>query len=354
MAPKKQKANLFSGGILANAAETGSIESAIDNEEDDPLFGNAKISAPKPVQPSNDREIPSWASEQVAQPMPEQEDQGSRVTMIPIDKIRAGRYQKRETVDPEKYQQLKDQIRELGFQFVAILCPDPDDSNFYNLMMGGHLRIQAASELGITEVSAIIREYDRVALAKGTYFENNGRQSLTPMEEGLIFQQCMNDEGWTQQEAAEKLIVAGGQSYISFCINAAMAAPDLQEMLRKEPGRGRRCFSYLARLDALGQEKAVKLREPIIKDFLDGKISTDDVEVQVNRILKREQQSGETPSEDNEARDLEDIKRQSRLVSAVKSFHRFEKIIGDSPPSQEVRESLLVLKQKIESILQRE
>jgi len=296
---------------------------------------------------SDDQEIPSWASEQGI----DQPSSPSQIVTVPISKIRAGRYQKRETVDPEKYQQLKDQIRELGFQFVAILCPDPDDNNFYNLMMGGHLRIQAASELGIEEVSAIIREYDRVALAKGTYFENNGRQSLTPMEEGLIFQQCMSDEGWTQQEVVEKLIVTGGQSYISFCINAAMAAPDLQEMLRKEPGRGRRCFSYLARLDVLGMEKAVKLREPIIKDFLEGKISTDDVEVQVSRILKREQSE-----EENEIRDpapLDDVKQQSKLISAIKGFHRFEKVIGFSSPSPEVRESLLVLKQKIESILER-
>lgn len=347
MAPKKQKATLFSGGLLANAAtQQEGNGKPIDDEDNDPYFGNAKMSTPKPAQPSNDQEMPSWASEHVTDTNP------SRIVTIPISKIRPGRYQKRETVDPEKYQQLKDQIRELGFQFVAILCPDPDDSNFYNLMMGGHLRIQAAAELGITEVSAIIREYDRVALAKGTYFENNGRQSLTPMEEGLIFQQCMNDEGWTQQELAEKLIVSGGQSYISFCINAAMAAPDLQEMLRKEPGRGRRCFSYLLRLDDLGTEKAMKLRRPIIEDFLAGKISTDDVEVQVNKILKREQSEGE-----DEARDpasLDDIKQQSKLLSAIKGFHRFEKIIGDSSPSQEVRESLLVLKQKIENILERE
>lgn len=348
MAPKKQKTNLFSGGILANAAEAGAIESAIGTEEDDPLFGNAKMPTPKPAKPLNDQEIPSWASEHVTDTNP------SRIVTIPISKIRPGRYQKRETVDPEKYQQLKDQIRELGFQFVAILCPDPDDSNFYNLMMGGHLRIQAAAELGITEVSAIIREYDRVALAKGTYFENNGRQSLTPMEEGLIFEQCMSDEGWTQQELAEKLIVAGGQSYISFCINAAMATPDLQEMLRKEPGRGRRCFSYLLRLDALGTEKAMKLREPIIRDFLDGKITTDEVEVQVNRILKREQSEEEGEDEARYAGSLDDIKQQSKLLSAIKGFHRFEKIIGDSSPSPEVRESLLVLKQKIESILDRD
>ena len=136
MAPKKQKTNLFSGGILANAAETGAIESSIVNEEDDPLFANAKMPTPKPAQPSNDQEIPSWASDHVTDTNP------SRIVTIPIGKIRPGRYQKRETVDPEKYQQLKDQILELGFQFVAILCVDPDDSAYYNLMMGGHLRIK--------------------------------------------------------------------------------------------------------------------------------------------------------------------------------------------------------------------
>jgi ParB/RepB/Spo0J family partition protein len=300
-------------------------------------------------EPPSDLQEPSSAGLiQAEQPA----NRPSQIITVPISKIRPGRYQKRETRDEEKYQQLKDQIRELGFQFVAILCVDPDDPSYYNLMMGGHLRIQAASELGITEVPAIIREHDRVALAKGTYFENNGRQSLTPMEEGLIFQQCMNDEGWTQQELAEKLIVTGGQPYISFCINASNAALDLQEMLRKEPGRGRRCFSYLARLDALGQERAVGLREPIIKDFLGGKITTDEVEVQVNKILRRDQ--GDDGIIEEDTGDTTDTKQQSRLNSAVKSFHRFERIIGDTLPSQEIRESLVVLRQKIDSILDRE
>jgi ParB/RepB/Spo0J family partition protein len=316
----------------------------------DAFFGlPAEIEEPDPV-------VAPQVNEQPAQPAAEQGDHGSRIVTVPIASIRPGRYQKRETRDEEKYQQLKDQFQELGFQFVAILCKDPDDPAYYNLMLGGHLRIQAASELGITEVPAIIREYDRVALAKGTYFENNGRQSLTPMEEGLIFQQCMDDEGWTRQEVAEKLVVAGGKTYISFCTTAATAASDLQEMLRKDPGRGRRCFYYLQNLDDLGQERAMELRASIIKDFLGGKITTDEVDIRVKRILKQAQNGEEISGESIAAEEeisLDGIKQQSNILSAVKSFHRFEKAIGALPPTPEVRDSLLTLRQKIDSILDR-
>lgn len=269
------------------------------------------------------------------------------IVTVPISKIRPGRYQKRETVDPEKYQQLKNQIQDLGFHFVAVLCLDPDDPSYYNLMIGGHLRIQAAMELGITEVSAIIREHDRVALAKGTYFENNGRQGLTPIEEGLIFEQCQKDEGWSQEEIAEKLLVPGGRSRVALCLLTITAAPDIQEMLRKDPKRGQRCFYYLRQLDELGLEKAIQLRGPIIEDFLSGKISTDEVQLLVKRILQREQ--GET----KEQEPIDSVRRESKILSTVKSFHRFEKEIGLDVPSPSEREALFNLKEKIDSILSR-
>src|ERR1700680_1976053 len=79
-----------------------------------------------------------------------------RLITVPIERIRPGRYQKRESVDSEKYQQLKDQIANLCFNLVALLFPDPDDGDYYNPAMGGHLRIQAASELGISEILAVI------------------------------------------------------------------------------------------------------------------------------------------------------------------------------------------------------
>lgn len=274
-----------------------------------------------------------------------------RLTMISIDRIRPGRYQKRESVDPEKYQQLKDQIRDLGFNFVAILCVDPDNQDYYNLMMGGHLRIQAAGELGITEVPATIRDYNSLDLGKGTYFENNGRQSLTLIEEGLIFKQFQEDEGWTQEEIATKLIVPGGRSHVALCMLTVTAPPDIQEMLRQDPKRGNRCFTYLKQLDVLGNERAIELRGPIIHDFLLGKLSTDEVQVMVQQILAREQGGQDN---DDDSVSLPIVRRQNKISSTIKSFRRFEKEIGEAVPSSGEREALSRLKTKIDSILERQ
>jgi len=272
-----------------------------------------------------------------------------RLVTLPIEKIRAGRYQKRESVNEEEFQQLKDQIAELGLQFTAVVCQDPDDTNFYNLMMGGHLRLRAATELGITEVQAVIQDYDRLRLAKGTYFENRGRQALTIIEEGLIFQQIQEDlqedgEHWSQERIAQELKV--NRSYVSLCMLAANSAPDIQEMLRADR-RGQRCFYYLRQLDELGQEKAMSLRAPIIKGFLEETISTDQVKTLVEQILQKEK--GEAKEEVS----IETAKAKEKTVSVLKSFQRYEKILGDRPPSQSEREDLLNVKERIEQILAR-
>lgn len=270
-----------------------------------------------------------------------------RLITVPIERIRPGRYQKRESVDSEKYQQLKDQIADLGFNFVAVLFADPDDDTFYNPAMGGHLRIQAASELGITEVLSVIREYDRVALAKGTYMENQGRQQLTLVEEGLIFQECQDEIGWTQEEIAKNLIVPGGRSHVALCMLTVTAAPDLREMLRKDPKRGQRAFYYFRQLDELGQEKAMELRAPHIEDFLVGKISTDEVRLIMKHILDREHGRSEEPVS------LEHARREHKVASTLASFQRFEKEIGPATPNPTERKALENLKTKIEEILAR-
>jgi ParB/RepB/Spo0J family partition protein len=267
-----------------------------------------------------------------------------RLITIPIEKIRPNRYQKRETIDEDKFEQLKNQIQELGFQFTAIVCEDPDDPSYFNLMMGGHIRIEAAKSVGITEVQAIKRDYDHLKMAKGTYFENNGRQPLTLMEEGLLFQQLKDEEGWTHAKIADELKVS--DKHVELCIAVTMAAPDIQDMLKID-GRGQRCFYYLRRLEELGREKAIEVRAPIIRDFLDNKISTDEVKHLVEQILKKEK--GETAEEVT----IEAAKGKEKVVSVYKSFQRFEKVLGDRSPSQAEREELARVRERIDAILER-
>ncbi|MBV9228448.1 MAG: ParB/RepB/Spo0J family partition protein [Chloroflexi bacterium] len=272
-----------------------------------------------------------------------------KLITVPIERIRPGKFQKREHIDPEKYQQLKDQIADLGFNFVAILFTDPEDENYYNPAMGGHIRIIAAKELGLTEVQAIVREYNKIHLAKGTYMENMGRQPLSIVEEGLIFQACLDDPelDWTQEDLAKHLLVPGGRSHVTLCLDAARAAPDLREMLRKDPQRGRRALYYFKQLDVLGEERAAELRAPHIENFLVGKISTDEVRLIMHQILAKER--GETQEDPS----LEQAKREHRASSTLASFQRFEKAIGDGIPNQRERETLKSLRAKIDAILER-
>jgi ParB/RepB/Spo0J family partition protein len=307
------------------------------------------------IESLNSQDLALQSSEQAVQPLPEQGEQSppneahqeptakqGLVVTIAISKIRPGRYQKRETVDPKLYQQLKDQIKDFGLNFVAVLCRDPDDPNFYNLMMGGHLRLQAAEELGTTEVQAIVREYDRTDLMKGTYFENNGRQPLSMVDEGLFFKQCQDDEGWSQEEIAKKLLVPGGRNRVALCLLAAKASADVQEMLRKEPKRGQRCFTYLSRLDVLGEEKAIELRMPLIQDFLLGELSTDDVKDKVEEILQNEMGA------DREA----DTAGKKKTTTLVKGFDHFIHKIGQRPLRSDERQDLLDVRRKIDDLLE--
>lgn len=273
-----------------------------------------------------------------------------RLITIPLARIRPGKFQKRERIDEETFQQLKDQIADLGFNFVAILSVDPEDNNFYNPAMGGHIRIQAATDLGHTEIQAIVRDYDKRALVKGTYMENTGRQSLTIVEEGLIFQECQDDPElqWTQEEIAKYLLVPGGRSHVALCLDAARAAPDLREMLRKDPLHGRRALYYFKQLDVLGVERATELRAPHIENFLLRKISTDEVRLLMLQILAKER--GETQDDFS----LEQAKREHRATSTLSSFQRFEKAIGDGIPNARERETLESLRGKIDVILKRQ
>ncbi len=149
------------------------------------------------------------------------------------------------------------------------------------------------------------------------------------------------------KEVAKNLIVPGGRSHVALCLLTVAATPDIQEMLRKDPKRGQRCFYYLRQLDVLGEERAIALRAPIIEDFLTGKISTDEVRVFIQQILRREQ------GEEEHLVSLDDARRHNYITSTVKSFSRFEKEMGMDAPSQQVREALLHLRTKIDAVLGR-
>lgn len=267
--------------------------------------------------------------------------------LISIDRIRPGRYQKRteEAKDHLVYQQLETQMRSDyecdQLRLFLVVMPDPDDSSFYNPSRGGHRRTEIAKRIGVKEILCFVEEaYDAQELLRGTYAENFGRQNLTTIEEGYIYQAAIEDNGWTQEEVAKHLNVPGGRMHVAHCIRSTYYKPDIQAMIYKAPERSKRVASALTRLDSLPD--AVEKRAPIIADFLNEKITVDRVEIMVERLL----QGKETVP-------IKEIARTDRIRATRKGFGRYLKEIGNQKPSDEEREELEALSKEIAEILAR-
>jgi ParB/RepB/Spo0J family partition protein len=278
--------------------------------------------------------------------------------LVLIDSVRPGPYQVRMLVDPEKDEQLRKQIetdleRHGTLQCIFVVSVDQDDEHFYNPKMGGHRRLKIAQVLGVKEVFIWIDSYDQEELARGTYFENNpgARQDLTIVEEGELFRRVQQRLGWTQTTIAERFSVEGGQPHVARCIQAASYPDDIRQMLFQDPERGMRAAEKLAQLEALGPERGREARVPLIEAFLKKKLSTDSIQIAVDRILGRA--SFEEGDQQEPALPIEQLRRLERATTARKSFGRYLREIGEARPSDEERAELEMLRQQIEAILAR-
>lgn len=289
--------------------------------------------------------------------------------LVPIDQIRPGPFQVRMVKDEEKDEQLRKQIREdlskyQTVQHVFIVVPDQEDGRFYNPQMGGHRRLEISREEGAKQVFIWVKEYNLEELARGTYAENDPgtRQELTIPEQGEQFRRVQHLLGWTQTEIAERFHVVGGQPHVARCIQAASYPEDIRKMLYKDPDRGMRAAHILAQLDeALGPEKALEARAPLIEAFLAKQLNTDALQIAVDHVKRKTLPGislpgkpitqGEVPAAPLSIEEAQQLEQATRVR---KSVERYARDLGESKPSAKVREELLRTRQKIDAILARQ
>lgn len=270
--------------------------------------------------------------------------------IIPLDRIRPGEFQSRLVKDPIKDENLRKRIKKdldrygrLRHVFRVVI--DPDDPTFYNPAFGGHRRLDLARELGVTEVSIWMEEYDPFELARGTYDENDPatRQDLNIVEQGLFFQRVQKKLGWSQTEIAERFDVEGGQPHVSRCMTAVSYPEDLQQMLFTDPDRGMRAAKELHRLEVLGAERAKALRAPLIAAFQAAnpkdRLSTDQLALAVDKILSGGSFATDKTTEETNTPvpTIPSLKRWERAKSVRKKWESFRKEFGNEPLDDDVR-----------------
>jgi ParB family chromosome partitioning protein len=128
-------------------------------------------------------------------------DAQPRLQQVPIAQIRPNPYQPRKEFRPEELADLQASLKASGLLQPITLRRPAVGTGFE--LIAGERRLRAATQLGWTEIPAIVREIDDQTLLTLALVENLQRADLNPLEEAEGYRRLMDEFGLTQQEVAD-------------------------------------------------------------------------------------------------------------------------------------------------------
>ena len=123
----------------------------------------------------------------------------SDLQRIPLNRVRQNPYQPRRQFDPAELAELEASLKASGL-LQPITVRRQGDS--YELI-AGERRLRAASNIGWTEITAIVREFDDRMMLVLALVENLQRSNLNAIEEARGYRKLIDEFRLTQQQVAE-------------------------------------------------------------------------------------------------------------------------------------------------------
>ena len=123
------------------------------------------------------------------------------ITIIPIEKIKANKYQPRGDFDNKSIEDLSISIKEKGF-IQPILVRSRQGC--YELI-AGERRLRAAKVLKLKEMPAIIKEATDLDSLEISIIENVQRESLNPMDQAKAYKRLSDEFDITQDKIADTI-----------------------------------------------------------------------------------------------------------------------------------------------------
>lgn len=127
--------------------------------------------------------------------------EGETIKNLKLINIEPNREQPRKIFDEEELEELANSIKEYGVIQPIIVTKKED----YYQIVAGERRWRAAKKAGISEIPAIVRNYDEKQNSEIALIENIQRKDLNPIEKARGIKKLMDDYNLTQQEVANKL-----------------------------------------------------------------------------------------------------------------------------------------------------
>ena len=146
---------------------------------------------------------------------------------LPVEQIRAGRFQPRTTIETQALEELKASIQRSGVIEPVIVRPLAGGA--YELV-AGERRLRATQALGRQVIPAIIKTLSDQEALELSLIENVQRENLNPLEEAKGYARLRDEFGYTQEEIAAK--VGKDRATISNLLRLLALPEEIQEALR--------------------------------------------------------------------------------------------------------------------------
>lgn len=167
--------------------------------------------------------IPGAASPAASLAAPTESD----LRRIPLSRIRPNPFQPRREFDPTEMAELEASLKSSGL-LQPISVRHRGDA--YELI-AGERRLRAASNLGWTEISAIVRDFNDQTMLVLALVENLQRANLNAIEEARGYRRLQEEFGLTQQRVAE--VVGKDRTTVTNLLRILTLPADVQVLVER-------------------------------------------------------------------------------------------------------------------------
>ncbi|HXT18103.1 MAG TPA: ParB/RepB/Spo0J family partition protein [Gemmatimonadaceae bacterium] len=144
---------------------------------------------------------------------------------VPLSRIRPNPFQPRREFDPVELGELEASLKASGL-LQPISVRRRGDA--YELI-AGERRVRAATNLGWTEISAIVREFDDQTMLVLALVENLQRANLNAIDEARGYRRLIDEFGLTQQQVAD--VVAKDRTTVTNLLRVLSLPATVQRMV---------------------------------------------------------------------------------------------------------------------------
>ena len=149
---------------------------------------------------------------------------------VPIEFISRNPQTPRRNFTEAELDDLAQSIREHGVVQPVVVRPSPDHTNRFELI-AGERRWRAAQRANLTEIPVIIRDVDDRTALELAIIENVQRSDLNPLEEGMGYQQLIDEHDYTQADLAQ--VIGKSRSHVANTLRLLKLPAKVQQFINE-------------------------------------------------------------------------------------------------------------------------